>query len=177
MAGAGSEKQAGGDGEKQPGGGLTGNALFTGVICAVIAAVVSFFIAHWQSQDAARQAVAEQQEQEVIQLRTDAMAYDQAALIAFESGSRCAGKVASACKKADASYAIGSPLVIAQDALVADVDGISDAEARTDATSFVVKVTEALAEDETKQGTAAWDTASRAYSRLLSRCGQIIQGG
>ena len=43
--------------EKQAPGGLTGNALITGVICAVLRQrVMSFFVARWQAQEANRQA-------------------------------------------------------------------------------------------------------------------------
>ncbi len=37
-------------------GGLTGNALISGVVAALVAGAISFTIAHYQSQDAARQA-------------------------------------------------------------------------------------------------------------------------
>ena len=69
---------------------------------------------HWQSQDAARQTIASQQVLEVIQLKTDAGTFDQAALgAAYASGWQCAHKVASACKQAEASapyITIGSPV-------------------------------------------------------------------
>ncbi len=53
-------------------GGLTGNALFTGIISAVVAGVISFYVAHWQSRDAARQAIASQQVAVTVQLEAAA---------------------------------------------------------------------------------------------------------
>ena len=99
---------------------------------------------HWQSQDAARPAIASQQVLEVIQLKTDAGTFDQAALGAYASGWQCAHKVASACKQAEASVpyiTIGSPVASSQDALLADMNDISDAALRTDASNLVDQVT------------------------------------
>jgi hypothetical protein len=148
-------------------GGITGNALITGVVSAIIAGVISFYVAHWQSQDVARQAIASQQVLEVIQLKTDAETFDQSALGAYASGWQCAHKVASACKQAEASVpyiTTGSPVAS------------SDAALRTDAANLVDQVTGALAEDGSQQGSTAWAKAGTAYGHLLIRCGQIIQG-
>jgi Tfp pilus assembly protein PilV len=41
--------------------GLTGNALVTALISAIVAGVISFAVAHYQVQDTDRQAVASQQ--------------------------------------------------------------------------------------------------------------------
>jgi hypothetical protein len=38
-------------------GGLTSNALVTGVVAAIVAGLISFAIAHYQDQDATRQAM------------------------------------------------------------------------------------------------------------------------
>ena len=160
-------------------GGITGNALITGVVSAIIAGVISFYVAHWQSQDVARQAIASQQVLEVIQLKTDAETFDQSALGAYASGWQCAHKVASACKQAEASVpyiTTGSPVASSQDALLADMNDISDAVLRTDAANLVDQVTGALAEDGSQQGSTAWAKAGTAYGHLLIRCGQIIQG-
>jgi len=148
-------------------GGITGNALITGVVSAIIAGVISFYVAHWQSQDVARQAIASQQVLEVIQLKTDAETFDQSALGAYASGWQCAHKVASACTQAEASVpyiTTGSPVAS------------SDAALRTDAANLVDQVTGALAEDGSQQGSTAWAKAGTAYGHLLIRCGQIIQG-
>jgi hypothetical protein len=115
--------------------------------------------------------------QEVIQLKTDAETFDQAALSAYVSGWQCAHKIASACKNADAGSAVDSPLFIAQDALIADMNDISDSAVRTDASSLVDQVTGALADGGSEQGTTAWTAASSAYAHLLIRCGQLIQAG
>ena len=56
--------------ETQAPRGNNGQRLITGVVSAIIAGVVSFYVAHWQSQDAARQAIASQRVLEVIQLKT-----------------------------------------------------------------------------------------------------------
>src|SRR6476661_3228313 len=144
-------------------GGITGNALITGVVSAIIAGVISFYVAHWQSQDVARQAI-------VSQLKTDAETFDQSALGAYASGWQCAHKVASACKQAEASVpyiTTGSPVASSQDALLADMNDISDAALRTDAANLVDQVTGALAEDGSQQGSTAWAKAGTAYGHLL----------
>ena len=71
---------------------------------------------------------------------------------------------------------IGSPVASSQDALLADMNDISDAALRTDASNLVDQVTGALAEDGSQQGSTAWAKAGVAYGHLLIRCGQIIQG-
>jgi hypothetical protein len=168
------------NGETQAPHGLTSNALLVAVASALIAAVVSFFVAHWQSQDAARQAVAAQQVQEVIQLETAAETFDQTAYSAYANGWQCAHRIASACKQVEVNALggplDGSPLNSAQDALLADMNNISDSAARTDAANLVDQVQEALGEDGSKEGTAAWADASRAYAHLLIRSGQLIKG-
>jgi ethanolamine ammonia-lyase small subunit len=156
-------------------GGLTGNALFTGVISAIVAGVISFYVAHWQSQDAVRQAIASEQVQEVTQLEADARTFDQDAYSAYLSGWQCAHKITSACKTAEASTVVGSPLISAQDALTADMNNISDSAVRTDAANLLDQVTGALAEEGSENGTAAWWAAGRAYAHLLIRCGQLIK--
>jgi hypothetical protein len=170
------------EGEPQAPKGFTNNALLSAIVSVIIAGVISFVVAHWQSQDAARQAVTAQQVQEVLQLETAAETFDQAAYSAYADGWQCAHRVASACQQEQVSVpgstsAIDSPLSSAQNALIADMNNVSDPAVRTDASNLVDQVQGALTEDGSQQGTTAWTNASEAYAHLLIRCGQLIKGG
>ena len=78
---------------------MTGNALVTAVIAAVVSGVISFGIAHWQSRDAAKQAAASQQVQQVIQLESAAGSFRQAAERLYDSDQKCTLKYTSSCKQ------------------------------------------------------------------------------
>jgi hypothetical protein len=155
-------------------GWIAGNALVTGIICAILAGVISFYVARWQSQDAAKQAVASQQAQELVRVETDATTLYQVAYGVYVSRRECVAGIASACNQTDNNLA-SSPLLSAEFALGADVTNISDAAARLDEENLQRSMSDALSSAGTSQGYAAWLNMGTAYDRLLTRCGQLIQ--
>jgi hypothetical protein len=109
---------AGSPGKTRPGGrkrtipgGLTGNALVTGIICAALSGVISFVVARWQAGDAERQASASQQVTATVQLETDARAFVQEADQLIYVRRSCSGPAATRpdCKTAGETPAYDSP--------------------------------------------------------------------
>jgi hypothetical protein len=156
-------------------GGLTGNALLTGIVCAIVAGVISYYVAHWQAQDAARQAIASQQAQQVIQLETDARTFIQLADRTYLIRGQCLNLITPACKQAQTTI-INNPFRGPELALGADAANVSDAAAKNDAYNLEVYAVNALSEVGTNQGSTAFQDMGNAYSALLTRCGQLIQG-
>jgi hypothetical protein len=156
-------------------GGLTGNALLTAVIAALVSGAISFYVAHWQSQDAARQAAAGQQVQALIQLETDSRTFYEVDTTAYISRRQCADRITSACGQTYNSIS-DSPLISAEDTLSTDVANVSDAKAKSDVERMGRSGLDALAQDGTAQGENAWTNMNNEYYALLIRCGQLIQG-
>jgi hypothetical protein len=156
-------------------GGLTGNALVAGIVTGIVGGAISFYVARWQSQDSARQAIASQRIQEVIQLETDAKTFFLVAYGAYINRQECLGGTASSCNQADSSIS-SSPLISAENALGADLANVSDTAAKKDADSLTYYALQALSEDGTSQGFTAWESMNNAYDNLLARCGLLIQG-
>jgi hypothetical protein len=156
-------------------GGLTGNALLTGIVCAIVAGVISYYVAHWQAQDAARQAIASQQTQQVIQLESDARTFIQLADRTYLIRGQCLYLITPACKQSQTTI-IDNPFRGPELALGADAANVSDAAAKNDAYNLEYYALQALPEVGSGQGYTDWVKMGNAYSALLTRCGQLIQG-
>ena len=78
-------------------GGLTGNALLSGIIAAIVSGLISFYVVHWQSQAAARQAVTSQQVAAAVQLQSAAETFDQVVDHLYWSDVKCAAEYTSSC--------------------------------------------------------------------------------
>ena len=102
----------------------------------MVAGVISFYVPTGRAGDAARQAIASQQTQQVIQLEADAKTFYQVAYSAYFNRRECVAGIAAACKQADTGLG-GSPLISAEYTIGADQANVSDAAVRKDADSLV----------------------------------------
>jgi len=157
---------------------LTNNAVVAGVVSAIVAGAISFAIAHYQSQDSARQAIASQQTQDVTQLEADVRTFDQLSTRTFVQRRKCASLaiVTPECKAAGTTNILDSPLISPEMALGADLANISDTVVSNDTNSFEYYALEALANASTDQGFIALKSMNDAYSKVIARCGQLIKG-
>ena len=104
--------------ERRLPGALTSNALLTGVVCVVLAGLISFFVARWQAQDATRQAASAQQVTAIVRLEAAANTFYQGTLTLL----------GSCYKKPDLcpNGAYQSPWITYQAAFDADRANVSD---------------------------------------------------
>lgn len=154
-------------------GGLTGNALVSGVVSAVVAGAISFGVAHQQSQDSARQAVAGQQASAAAQLEAAATTFYRDAQNLYVSRSSCDGKGAPTCMVTPPSL---TTYFSDQAAFNADQLNVSDSKASALARQLSGYVQETLSSVGDPQKSSTFDNdMGNSYYELVTRCGQIIQ--
>lgn len=156
--------------KRQLPGGLTGNALVSGIVSAIVAGVISLVIAHNQDQDAARQAVADQQTSAAVQLQTAANVYYEAA---FALWGNCEQNLYVACNNGTAA---GSPFAVAQTAFNADLANVSDPRASALAAQLVNLIGTAIDMSGSEHPGMYMTPVVAVYQELIIRCGQLIRG-
>ncbi len=163
--------------KRQLPGGLTGNALVSGVVAAIVAGVISFWVAHYQDQDAARQARAAQQAAAATQLEASATTYYNDTFAIYDHGfCRGLNKNMPICLTAAPSMTI-----YFADEATFDADRLNVSDAKVSALALQMT---AYSNGATLPVTAATATLAghnfvemkTAYQQLVSLCGQIIQG-
>ena len=153
--------------------GLTGNALTTSVVAALVSGVTSFYVAHWQSQDALRQAVISQQVQQLIKLEADAQSFDAAVYTEYSIALECRKGSASACNQVTGPS--GDKMVNAEVTLDIDKGNISDTFIRKDIDTLIDTGLAAASPGSTNEN--SYVVEANAYFNLTARCGRLIQGG
>ena len=89
---------------------LGNNALVASVVSAIVAGVISFFIAHWQDQDAARQAHAAQAADGASQVESAAQDFYDAAESLYTARRQCVqqehqgSEVPAGCPASDIAF-------------------------------------------------------------------------
>jgi hypothetical protein len=158
---------------------FTTSALGIAIVSAVVSGVISFLVAHYQSQGSARQATATQQVQEVIQLEADIKTLYLAAIELDTAYDNCI-RIPKASRSAACSAAnidnLENPLIKDQANVDADLPGISDDQVRGEAFRFettMLKVANAILSNDNNLD---WIDAFSQYESILTRCGQLIQG-
>ena len=156
-------------------GGLTGNALLTAVIAAIVSGAIAFGIASWQARDAASQAHAVQVADGAAQVETAAQGYYNAAQSLYAARRQCirqthqGGEVPPGCPASDTAF------LTAQAVLSAAYANTSDVKAHRLLAAFDMDVHNDL--EQLAGGIAGFPTRmTDAYYALVARCGQLIQG-
>lgn len=154
---------------------MTGNALVSGIVAAIVAGVISFGIAHYQSQDAARQAQAAQVADGASQVESVAAGFYEAAESLYAARKQCIiqfrpGKVPPGCPASDIAF------LNSQAALGTAFANTSDQQIHSLLSVFIRDALDALAELGTPQGSASYNKMTVGYYQLVTRCGQLIQG-
>ena len=155
---------------KKKRGILTNNAVVAGVVSAIVAGAISFAVAHYQTQDAARQALAGQQASAAVQLQTAANVYYQAT---FTVWGNCQQNPEGSCTDGTVS---GTPFAIAQAAFNADRTNISDPRTSALAAQLVNLVGTAIDLSGDAHPGMYITQVVTVYQELINRCGQLIQG-
>jgi len=157
-------------------GGLTSNALVSGVVAAIVAGAISFGVAHYQDQDAASQALSAEQASAVVQLQAAANSFY---LAANGVWNMCIGITRGSCLHkviADAAWQSATT------ELAADRTDISDPAAARLA-ARLSSLGNGVIEYAVGNGTGPAETEDIDLSemgdtlgQLITRCGQLIQG-
>jgi hypothetical protein len=156
-------------------GGLTGNALVSGVVSAIVAGVISFTVVHYQDQDAARQAQASQQVQEAEQVETAANSFYQATMSVYNFQLKCVSRNETS-QQCEILAPGDNDLATADNALDADMLNITDREAFQLAASLLSASAWLLSSVTAVNVRSEWKNVVVLYFQLIFRCGQLIQG-
>jgi hypothetical protein len=151
-------------------GGLAGNALVASVVSVIVAGLISFYVARWQSQDAAKQATSAQQVAAVVQLESAASTFYQGTITLLIS---CYSKPGE-CPDLPPQ----SPWITDQATFNADRANVSDLQVAVLAAQLDDDAANAI--DYAGVGQVAAqpyrNLMAVAYQQLLARCGQFVQG-
>jgi hypothetical protein len=142
-------------------GALTNNPVFTTLLAAVVALITAFLVAHYQDQDAARQAVSAQRATAALQLETAATGFYQATFDLWPS-----------CQKNPSVCLENSAYAGALETFRAAISNVSDPSASALAKQLINSSTNAL----TATGSSSLNDVGGDYGQLLNRCGQLVQG-
>jgi hypothetical protein len=153
---------------------LTNNAVVAGVVSAIVAGVISFAVAHYQAQDADRQAVASQQVAIASEVESEATRFSQDINSAFQWHVICYKIPASACteKKPDinAVFADEQQLDVA-------LDNISDHDVSTSIQDLLGDASILFIGSQNQNDYLKYAVkATGDYAAVTYYCGQIIQG-
>lgn len=164
---------------KRPFGFLANNVVIAGIVSAITAGTMSFFIAKYQSQDAGRQALAGQQISVAIQLESAATSLWQASAATVEHGYRYA-KLDGPCIIPTApSY---NTLLTEREIFWNDRINMDDGQASYWSLEFydyaIGMAYDAESKSPKQAGRLNPDEAAalKGYSELIARCGQLIRG-
>jgi type II secretory pathway pseudopilin PulG len=150
-------------------GGLTGNALISGIISAVVAGVISLIVANYQDQAAARQVASGQQATAVVQLEAAANTFYQGTVTLLNS-----------CYKKPAlcpNEAYLSPWNTYQATFNASRSNVSDPQAGRLAGQLDDDAATAIEYAGFDESTAlSWfNKMAVTYQQLIARCGQLVR--
>ena len=146
-------------------GGLTSNALVSGVVAAIVGGGLSFAIAHYQDQDAASQTLSAQRASAAVQLETAATGFYQATFDLWPSCAKNAGECLD-----------NNAYVAAEITFNAARGNISDPRAAALALQLANSSTTALAMAESRSSSTYLNQVGQTYGELITRCGQLVQG-
>jgi len=161
-------------------GDVTGNALVSGVVSAIVAGLISFFIAHYQTQDADRQANAAQQASAVVQLESAATTFYQQATALGTSQLLCPN--ANGAANCPAASYNSTNFEEDQETFNADRLNVSDPAASKLAdnlNNFANQLMSYSRKNTLRDRTAATKLNNEivdAYFQLIDRCGRLVQG-
>jgi type II secretory pathway pseudopilin PulG len=145
--------------------GMPSNALVSGVVGAIVAGLISFGIAHYQDQDAARQAASAQQASAALQLETAATGLYQATFDLWPS-----------CEKNPGICLDNNAYVAAEQTFNAASSNVSDPRAAMLAKQLANSSTTALASADLTSVSTNLNQLGETYGELITRCGQLVQG-
>jgi hypothetical protein len=146
-------------------GGLTSNALVTGIVAAIVAGVISFAIAHYQDEDATRQAMSAQRASAALQLETAATGFYQVTFDLWPS-----------CEKNPGVCLENNAYAAAEFTFNAARNNISDAQASALARQLANSSTNALIMAGSRSSSTYLNQVGETYGELIARCGQLVQG-
>ena len=144
-------------------GGLTSNALVSGVVAAIVAGGLSFAIAHYQDQDAAEQAMSAQRASAALQLETAATGFYQATLDLWPS-----------CEKNPTECLNNNAYIGAEITFNAARTNVSDRRASALALQLADSSTAVLATAEPTSFSTNLNQVGVTYGELIARCGQLV---
>ena len=145
-------------------GGLTSNALVSTVVAAIVAGGISFAIAHYQDQDAARQAMSAQRASTALQLETAATGFYQATFDLWPS-----------CEKNPGGCLENTAFHAAEITFNAAVSNVSDPRASALALQLDNSSTNALTTAESRSSSTYLNQVGETYGELIARCAQLVQ--
>jgi hypothetical protein len=164
---------------------FTSNALITGIVCVVLSGGISFFVAHYQADAAAQQAVAAQQAQNaeqsaqrmiqaVSQLQADGKALYQAAegVYAFQIDCANTNETWRQCGSIYPDYPAFANI---ETNFETDIYDVSNTNIQQLANQFASAVVNMVTAVRATQGESEQPTMTSAWLDLTARCGQIIQ--
>ena len=155
--------------------GWTQNALISGVVSAIVAGLIAYFIGHAQSQDAARQAQSAHQTQEAGQLENVASVLYQVSTNIYNFQLKCAGANLSWRQCASISPDFNS-YSAATTAFGPASFNVTDQKASSLATSFDSAVSKVINAGSVSAAKSDWLTMLNLYTDLEARCAQLIKG-
>jgi hypothetical protein len=157
-------------------GGLSGHALLTGVVCVVLAGIISFFVARWQSQDAASQAHAAQVADGASQVESAAESFYDTAEALYTARRQCAAAEHSAGTVPPGCPPSVVALINSEAVLGAAYSNTADPETLSLLRAFSLAAHDDLAQaGDLRGGPYAPDKMTSAYYALVARCGQLIR--
>lgn len=158
-------------------GSFTGNALASGVISALVAGVIAFFVASYQVHSADRQAIAGEQAQAAAQLQAAARTLYDAASAVRPFDSTCKGSADGL--NLLCTYRVdpaGTP-PIKNDLEIYGTDqaNVSDPVVSRLAAQLLIAA-ESFMHATTSEEFQDYGQLQDAYDALIARCGQIVKG-
>ena len=144
-------------------------------MAAIVAGVISLGVAHYQDQDSARQAVYGQEAPAAVQLETDANSVLQAVDALYVARAVCHGYLGhkpASCDGPETTSGYDNALI----ALDTERVNIADPTAGSLAVQFVALTGKAILAAGSLPGFTDISDMYIVYKRLITRCGQVIQG-
>jgi type II secretory pathway pseudopilin PulG len=154
---------------------LTNNAVVASVVSAIVAGVISYLVANYQGQDAARQAQDALQTQQAQQIEAAATALYHSTNDVYNYQLKCAGanlgRRQCAAMSPDIDTFAGDTT-----SLGADIFNVTDRKAGQLATNFNLMATKVINDVSAADAKSDWYKMLDMYLDLQSRCGQLIKG-
>jgi hypothetical protein len=144
--------------------GLTSNALFTGLVAAAVAGLISLLSVHYQDRAAASQAMSAQQASAVLQLETAATGFYQVTFDLWTS-----------CEKNPGGCLDNNAYAAAKETFNAARSNVSDPSASELAKQLGESSTNALTMAGSNSASTYLNQVGQIYGDLINRCGQLVQ--